>query len=273
MPAGSAPRPADHSQDVALLLPGMSLNASVFPDLGISVLTTDFTAFDALTDGRTGVVVMAAYVDALDALTGDPLWAGARRRLVVGHSFGGMLALSWLLHHGGRGRPAVDGVVLIATTPGPMYVTARLRVGRLFRRELRLPIRPLMSVWDHPLVTRAVKRLAGQGTVAGRVDFRTLSRSDDFSVALAGWRNTTWRAKRSFRAAMRGFDVRESLPAISVPTIVLHGTRDTFFRLADARFLASHCPRGTLRIVAGAGHLLPLTHGDAVRLAVNDLLA
>ena len=68
------------------------------------------------------------------------------------------------------------------------------------------------------------------------------------------------------------FYLRDRLGAIAIPTIVLHGTRDRLFPLLAARVLAAGLPRAELRIVEGAGHVLPLTHGEAVLGAVRDLL-
>jgi pimeloyl-ACP methyl ester carboxylesterase len=104
------------------------------------------------------------------------------------------------------------------------------------------------------------------------VDFRALPHHDDLRVGIAGWHATDWRARRAFRAAMRGFDVRDRLGAVTVPTVVLHGERDCYFTVGSARELAARLPAAELRVVRGAGHVLSLTHGDAVRNAVRDLL-
>jgi pimeloyl-ACP methyl ester carboxylesterase len=53
---------------------------------------------------------------------------------------------------------------------------------------------------------------------------------------------------------------------------VLHGDRDTLFAVAEARRLAAGLPNAELRVVAGAAHALPLTHGAAVVSAVHELL-
>jgi 3-oxoadipate enol-lactonase/4-carboxymuconolactone decarboxylase len=76
---------------------------------------------------------------------------------------------------------------------------------------------------------------------------------------------------RSYRCAMRGFDVRGMLGDIGVPTIVLHGTEDTLFATSVAEDLARRLPDAELRLVEGAGHVLSLTHGEEVRRAVGDL--
>jgi pimeloyl-ACP methyl ester carboxylesterase len=138
--------------------------------------------------------------------------------------------------------------------------------------ELRVGIRFLIGLWNRPDVTRIVKRLtSGGGTGSVPVDFRALDIGSDLELDLAGWRNTDWRAMRSYRLALAGYDVRDRLQEIAVPTIVLHGTKDSLFETNVAHELARGLPQAELRIVDGAGHALPLTHGAAVVDAVNDL--
>ena len=162
---------------------------------------------------------------------------------------------------------------MIATTAGPMFGRLRLRVGHFFGREWRLGVGPLLPLWNTPLITRTVKRILTGGRLeAERVDFTTLTRRTDIALDLAGWRNTGWRAMRSYRLAMQGFDVRDRLPEIDIPTIVLHGTDDSLFSVKEAEELARRLPTATLRIVEGAAHGLPLTHGEYVREAVRELL-
>ncbi len=131
-----------------------------------------------------------------------------------------------------------------------------------------------MPLWNTPTVTRMVKRLLSGGRLtASEVDFRRLQWRGDLAVELlGGWRNTRWQAMRAFRNAMDGFDVRDRLASISVPTIVLHGTDDSFFPLTVARRLTNGLANAELQVVKGAAHLLPLTHGEEVARAVAALL-
>ena len=115
--------------------------------------------------------------------------------------------------------------------------------------------------------------MTGGSLAAQRVDFRSLANRSDLALDVAGWRNTDWRAMRSYRTAMRGFDVRARLGEIPVPTIVLHGTEDGLFPLSVARDLAGRLPNAELRVVPGAAHGLPLTHGEEVQRALRDLTA
>lgn len=261
----------------ALLLPGMTLNATVFPDLEFPTVAVDFTRLVLGRDGWSADLErrrMAIYAELLTArLRAEATWIGAARRVVVAHSFGGMLALTWLLGAAGDPIARIDGLVLIATTAGPMFGTARVRLASLGGRDLRIPATALLPLWNLRLVTRAMSALAGRGSEPGSVDFRSLANRSDVAVGLAGWRNTDWRARRSFRFAMTGFDVRSRLGDLNVPAIVLHGGRDSFFSMETGEVLARGLPHAELRAIPEAAHLLPLTHPEAVLEAVRDVLA
>jgi pimeloyl-ACP methyl ester carboxylesterase len=253
----------------------MTMNSTIFPALSIPTTERDFNDLIVGEDGtpEAGPRAMDLYTDLLDEhLAASTTWQ-CPRRVVVAHSFGGMLALSWLLRHGCRGPARIDGLVLIATTAGPMYDVVRLRLAHLGPIDARIGVTRLIRLWNAPVVTRNVKRLMSRGrSTATRVDFATLARTTDGALDLAGWRNTDWRAMRTFRIAMRGFDVRRELDGIDVPTIVLHGSEDTIFPPDVGERLAHSLPNAEFRLVTGAAHGLPLTHGAEVVQAVTDLI-
>ncbi|MSR05721.1 MAG: alpha/beta hydrolase [Gemmatimonadetes bacterium] len=254
-----------------LLLPGMSLNATIFPPFGSPTTTIDFSRLVLGPDGSSPDLLarrMGVYADLLDrALERNTEWR-SERRIIVAHSFGGMLAMSWWLAHGGEGLARVDGMVLCSTTAGPLFQVVR------FGWRLRLPLAPTMRFWNLPVVTRIAKRVTSGGL--GRVEtvnFRALPRPTDTAIHLGGWRNTDWRAMRSYRLALDGFDVRKQLGKIKVPVIVLHGDRDPILPPDLGRELADRLPNGVFRLIEGAGHGLPVTHGGEVQRAVSDLRA
>jgi pimeloyl-ACP methyl ester carboxylesterase len=240
-----------------LVLPGMALNASIFPPFAAASLAAEFVA--------GGFDTMEGYVGAVDRLTTTPAWRDAPRRIVIGHSFGGMLALAWLLAHGGTGSPAIDGLVLCNTTAGPMFDRARLRLG-----PVRVPVGPLMPLWNSRAVTAALQGTLGRRP--GAVDFQRYRHRSELAIGLAGWRHTTVAARRGYRFAMRGFDVRDRLGEITVPTVVLHSPRDTYFAPGAAEELVRGLPRARLELVPDARHLIPLTHPEVVQRAVRNLL-
>jgi len=260
---------------VVLALPGMTLNATIFPAFGCASIEADFTTLVASPDGSLPAGVsrgMDLYADLLDDLLAQHEAWETPNRLVVAHSFGGMLALWWLLRHQCSGVARIDGLVLLAATAGPMFDAVSLRVAKLGPIEPRVRVNGPVRVWNRPLITRIVKRFHTGGSLeAKRVDFSKLKRTSDVALDFAGWRNTDWRAMRTFRIAMTGFDVRERLSEITVPTIVLHGSEDSIFKPEIGKCLADGLPSAEFRLVDGAAHGLPLTHPDAVVQAVGDL--
>ncbi len=259
----------------ALLLPGMTLNHTIFPSLDLPIVAPDFNRVQFGEDGSSQEITdrgVGVYADLLDEILGQTDEWDAERKIVVAHSFGGMLALSWLLRHSCSGIARIDGLLLIATTAGPVLDRIGIRLFRIQEFECRLGVRLLMRWWNRPAVTRTVKRLiCGGSLVSEPVDFQSAGIETDLGLDLAGWHNTDWRAMRSYRLALANFDVRERLGEIRVPTIVLHGTDDALFEQSVARELAASLPQAELRMIRGAGHALPLTHGPAVQKAVLDL--
>jgi pimeloyl-ACP methyl ester carboxylesterase len=255
------------ARTVVLTLPGMTLNETEFPRFSVPTLSLSYRAlFDCPEDSVARAAGMEPYVRGLrDWLATRLAWQRADVRIVVGHSFGALLALSWL---SASPNEKVDGLVTIGASPGPLVRRVRLRLGK----HVRVPLAPILPLWNTRLVTRAVKRLCSGGRLdAEQVDFRALDKCSDAAVDRAGWRNVEWQRLRAMRLAMWGFDVRGSLHRILARTIVLHGDRDSLFDTEDARYLATEIPGAELRLVQGAGHGLPVSHPESVLAAVRDI--
>jgi pimeloyl-ACP methyl ester carboxylesterase len=250
-------------REALFLLPGMTLNETIFPPLERPFVAVDFNRLD------TPPASIAGYASIADAVWRRGQDEHGGRWIVVAHSFGGMVTMQWLLDRP-HVRPAIAGLLLIGTSPGPFYGDVRLRLAGRGAWEVRVPAGPLLAVWNTRAITRLAKAFIAPGPTR-RVDFATLRRRTDLAVDRAGWRNTSAAAMRGFRSAARGFDVRERLAELTMPTIVLHGSRDSLFRPATAHALGAALPDAEVRIVRDAAHVLPLTHPHEVVRAVSDL--
>ncbi len=91
-----------------------------------------------------------------------------------------------------------------------------------------------------------------------------------------------WWAARARAAASPGaardlilmnslIDVRDVLPAVRVPTLVLHRTGDTDSRLEEGRYLAEHIPGARFVELEGDDHL-PWLDGDQILDEVEEFL-
>jgi class 3 adenylate cyclase len=70
----------------------------------------------------------------------------------------------------------------------------------------------------------------------------------------------------------RDIDVRHVLPAVRVPTLVLHGTADTVVPIEVGRYVAAHIPGAQFAEIQGAGHLA-LKRGAEIAPAIKRFLA
>lgn len=180
---------------------------------------------------------------------------GIERAAIVGHDFGGPVALLLL-----AARPRlVTHLALAATNAFP---------------DTPIPF-PLSTVtW--PLIGPLAERAALSGTAlaatlrlgVGRPRIR-LDRG-----AYVGARDQRRAIRKIFATSLRGLAERygpiaESLPTIDVPTLVIWGDRDPFFSLEQGRRLADTIPGARFAVYEGAGHFLPEERAEAF---AEDLL-
>ena len=163
---------------------------------------------------------------------------GLTRPIVVGHSLGGAVALQAALD----APAALGGIVLVASS-------SRLKVAPAILKAID------EATPDHPF------RLdAAFGFYTSRTTVQTYA-SDVASVpvdtARADWR------------ACDGFDVRDRLAEVAVPTLVLFGAADPLTPAKHQRALAASVRGASAVEIPGAGHMLPWEAPDAVAVAVR----
>ena len=200
------------------------------------------------------------------ALLGDLDSRGVRHAVLVGHSYGGGVALSAaslapervaavvLLASIGPG--CVNGWDKLLAAPGAGQLCAlvawrltpwlaRARLARIRRRRRGRPLRPdehvNWQVWGH----------------AGR-EYRPL------------WR--TFLTEQ--RALLRELDELESaIPSVQAPVLLLADPQDTQVPVGTARRLVQTLPDARLQLVQGAGHHLPRRAPHVVADAIVTFLA
>ncbi|WP_318011393.1 alpha/beta fold hydrolase [Actinotalea sp. M2MS4P-6] len=164
--------------------------------------------------------------------------AGTGPYTVVGHSFGGRVAVRLAVRHPELVRSLVlTGAPLVRATPPP---TPALRL-RLAKRLVGWHLVP-------ESVVERIRRNAG---------------SDDYR-ALQG-------RMREIFVRVVNEDYREDLARISVPTTFVWGELDDQAPLAGARLAASLVPGAGLEVVPSGGHLLtgPVARAVAAALAAH----
>lgn len=184
--------------------------------------------------------------------------AHAARVAIVGWSFGGQVALEWA-----RRRPAsVDRLVLVCTTP--CFVT---------RPDWHCAMTPqtLARFGDelgaaYTLTLQRFLTLQVHGSEAGRATLAQL-RARLFE------RGAPTRATlNALLALLVETDLRERVPQVDAPALVVSGGRDTLAPAAAGRWLAAALPHARYCAIEGAGHAPFLSHPQIFEAAVKDCI-
>jgi len=200
-------------------------------------------AYDFRGNGRSTMpeapVTIATFVEDTVALF---VFLGAGRAHVYGMSFGGMVAQELALTH----PEAVRSLVLAATRAGGGPPVPR-DAG-----SMNVPkSRPWLALYSEGFAAAHPAHVAD--------DLRHGARQQPNA------RRRQWEAMRSWRSWDR-------LPALRVPTLVLHGTQDRLVPSALGRQLADRIPKAELVLLEGAGHLYHSEQPEAADRAVLDFL-
>ncbi len=173
--------------------------------------------------------------------------------ILVGHSIGGMIVQKWLVQSPKLAR----GVVLAQTSPAfgkadgdwqQSFIAARL--GPLDRGETMTSLAPSL-----------VKELVGEEPDPKGME---LARECMANVPEASY--------RAMMLALIGFDQRSTLKNISVPTLLLAGSKDNNAPAPMMAKTATYIPAAEYVELAGVGHLANLERPNAFNEALGGFL-
>jgi malonyl-CoA O-methyltransferase len=178
---------------------------------------------------------------------------------VLGWSLGGLVALELA-----RLRTAdIAALVLVATTPrflksedwpSAMEPATLQGFAAGLAGDYRRTIANFLALqtWGDEHATQALRVLRASLAAHGEPDPRALS---------AGL------------GILRDADLRDALPRLAVPTLVIAGEHDRITPAAAGRELAARLPTARYREIAKAGHAPFLSHADEVTREVEDFLS
>jgi 3-oxoadipate enol-lactonase len=188
-----------------------------------------------------------------DALQGFLQQVRAMKPILVGHSIGGMIVQQLLAKH-----PRIaSAIVLAQTSPAfgkpdgdwqKAFIEARL--GPLDRGETLAALAPSL-----------VKNLVGDDPDIGGME---LARDCMASVPEASYRATMM--------SMLGFDQRNVLKDIVVPTLLLSGSKDKNAPAPMMAKMATYIPSARYFELEGVGHLANLEQPGAFNAALDSFL-
>lgn len=232
--AREAPQPQPHftragTGTPTLLLHGWGASSDLFAGTmrglgeGFDLIAPDFPGFGA-TEAPPVAWGVGEYVDWTLALMN---WLGVARANIIGHSFGGRVAIKLAALHPERVAKLVltDAAGIRPQRDWRYHV--RVRSFKLMRRLAQARYTP------QPLREWAGAQVARQG-------------SPDYKAASGTVRGSFVRIVNE--------DLRQYLPRIQAPTLLIWGDRDEETPLADGQLMERLIPDAGLVVFEGAGH-------------------
>lgn len=216
------------------------------PDLlGFGESSRSFDPETLHAKGQTAIIL-----EALDAL-------GVERAVVVGHDFGGPVALTLLAQ-----RPAfVTGLGLLSSNtftdtpiPFPLTTTTWPVVGWLARKAL--------------FSSASLRMMIRQGVGTPKIDVGAASAVGDRAQAKA---IATIFAMSLLQLVELYAPVEQALASVAVPSFVAWGDHDPFFSVEQGRRTA-RAIGARFELLGGAGHFLPAERPAEVASLITDLV-
>ncbi len=210
---------------------------------------------------------VATAVADLDALREH--W-GLHEWVVAGHSWGATLALAYCLEHPDHTRAMVylSGTGVNPAWRDEFHGNLMAALGPEGQREME-HIRERLATAEGEERSAASRELSAvliSAYVADRTLGRELARSLFIDNLEVNYEVNAALGEDAYRL-LEGGELRERLPALRIPTLVLHGEADPL-PARPARELAALLPNAELAILPGTGHLPWLERLDAFRDAI-----
>lgn len=242
----------------------------LLPHLAPLAESYELIFFDQRLSGRSAAVVdassvrLATFVDDVEALR---LALGLDRIHLMGHSWGGLLAIHYALRYGEYLRSLLLLDSMSASSELWQEEEKRLaqRVTEEDRRESQA-LRETEAFADQR--PEAIEQLL---LLSFKAQFHDPARIADLHLYVPPDYANRSRQFGNMMVDVASFDLHDRLARISVPTLVLYGSAEPGAQLGGIA-LHERLPNSTFVIIEDAGHFPFIEQPEAFLLAVRDFL-
>lgn len=203
--------------------------------------------------------------------------ANGRKVIVIGHSMGGMIALTWCGLNPRYVREKLAGLILVHTTPqNPFDTMAPVPLHRILLRPVFVPLLRL-TTWIGPLVKLMTRLSLWNGTTHWNNELQLFAGHEtkeqlDRTAKLATRMDPATHAR--FSLALTRWDGVEFLHNVNVPTLVVAADRDPVTVPAASETIADRVRGADMVTLAPAKHMgfmeLRDTFGETVVTFARD---
>jgi len=181
---------------------------------------------------------------------------GSERAALIGESEGGPLSMLFAATY-----PERTIALLLCGAEVKEETTADWPWGEVTREQHEASMATLADRWSRPPVSASV-----------------LAPSVGEDTNLAAWlgrlkvQSASPAAAEAFMQMAFEIDVRDVVPSIRVPTLILHSTGDRVCHVENARFLAANIPGSRYLELSGADHLMCFELADIALAEIREFL-
>ncbi len=191
-------------------------------------------------------------------------FAGGRRMILVGGSFGGMIALTYAVRY----PDGLDALILRGTAASHHHEAGAIA---MFHQRLHKATSLSLNM-VHKMFSDTVKDDIELLLIY--MAMKPLYYEEfDADAALESTRTLKVHAEtHNALFANKAYDLRDRLAGIAVPTLVVVGREDWICPLAESELIAAGIPAAELLVVDGANHPVHIEKNALVLAAVRDFL-
>jgi len=199
------------------------------------------------------VVSIDDYLSDLDELL-NRLNVNAKDTVLLGHSFGGMIAQIYAAHHN------VKGLVLI----GSLVKLKASLIDKFIWNTPPLLWRKLLFT-DNPLTRRLYRKLFFSSKTSAEIFREFMEDNRQYIESLPGY---VFQYEKYFR----DYDATSILPKISCPALIIVGREDKVTPVEQSQQIHKLIPNSKLIIIDDAGHLVLYEKPNELNKIIHDFI-